>query len=262
MKKKSTLLSKRVFLYLLILGFIHISASSQETNSEKNKTKFLLEAYALFPNMNGITGVGTLPDVEVDANPGDIFEKLNMGAMVYFEVTINRWAFVSDLIYMDLEQGVKPGPIVLSGEVHAKQLAWEESAMYRLLPRLEGGLGLRLNSMDVGIDMIRTTVGGGSISASRSAGETWVDPIMIVRFKSDPNSKIIYQFRGDIGGFGIGSDFAWQVQAYAGYRFSKLFQLTGGYRVIGMDYEKGSGNDRFMYNIDTFGPVVRFGFNF
>jgi hypothetical protein len=262
MKNKPTLLSKRFFLYLLILGLIHISASSQETNAQKKKTTFLLEAYVLFPNMNGVTGVGTLPDVEVDADPGDIFEKLNMGAMIYFEVGVDRWAFATDIIYMDLKQGVKSGPIVQNGEVHAKQLAWEEAAMYRFLPRLEGGLGLRLNSMDMSIDMTRNAAGGGSVFLSRSAGETWVDPIMIVRFKSDPNSKFIYMFRGDIGGFGIGSDFAWQVQAYAGYRFSKLFQLTGGYRAIGMDFEKGSGNDRFMYNIDTFGPVIRFGFNF
>jgi hypothetical protein len=34
-----------------------------------------------------------------------------------------------------------------------------------------------------------------------------------------------------MSGFGIGSEFAWQVQAYAGYRFSRLFQITGGYRV-------------------------------
>jgi hypothetical protein len=29
-----------------------------------------------------------------------------------------------------------------------------------------------------------------------------------------------------------------------------------------VDYEKGSGQDRFLYDINTFGPVVRLGFNF
>jgi hypothetical protein len=90
----------------------------------------------------------------------------------------------------------------------------------------------------------------------------WVDPFIVARIKSDPARKFIYQLRGDIGGFGIGSDLAWQVQAYAGYRFSKLFQMTVGYRYIGMDYDKGSDENRFLYDIDTFGPVVRVGFNF
>ena len=52
------------------------------------------------------------------------------------------------------------------------------------------------------------------------------------------------------------------MQAYAGYRFSKLFQVTAGYRVLGMNYDKGSGEDRFLYDMDISGAVVRFGFNF
>jgi hypothetical protein len=52
------------------------------------------------------------------------------------------------------------------------------------------------------------------------------------------------------------------MQGYAGNRFSKLFQIQGGYRIISLDYEKGSGADYFLYDIETFGPIVRFGFNF
>ncbi len=44
--------------------------------------------------------------------------------------------------------------------------------------------------------------------------------------------------------------------------FSKLFQTTSGYRYIGIDYDKGEGAERFLYNIDTYGWVVHFGFNF
>jgi len=67
---------------------------------------------------------------------------------------------------------------------------------------------------------------------------------------------------GDIGGFGIGSEFAWQWQAYAGYRFTKLFQVTAGYRRVSMDYGKGESDNRFVYDMATFGPVVRMGFSF
>ena len=58
-----------------------------------------------------------------------------------------------------------------------------------------------------------------------------------------------------------GSDFTWQVQADAAYRFSKLFQLGLGYRALGIDYESGSGQDRFLFDMDTFGPVLKFTFN-
>jgi hypothetical protein len=68
--------------------------------------------------------------------------------------------------------------------------------------------------------------------------------------------------RLDAGGFGIGSDFTWQLQANVGYRFSELFQTTLGYRYIGIDYDNGEGTDSFVYDVDTYGFVLRLGFNF
>jgi hypothetical protein len=47
--------------------------------------------------------------------------------------------------------------------------------------------------------------------------------------------------------------------------FTQIFKIISnnrGYRIIRMDYEAGNGQDNFLYNMDTSGPVVRFGFNF
>jgi hypothetical protein len=54
----------------------------------------------------------------------------------------------------------------------------------------------------------------------------------------------------------------WQLQADLGYRPSKSWFLSFGYRVIDVDYESGSGADRFKYDMQTFGPVAKIGFNF
>jgi hypothetical protein len=67
---------------------------------------------------------------------------------------------------------------------------------------------------------------------------------------------------GNIGGFGIGSDLAWQVYPFVGYRFSRLFELSAAYRWLGMDYETGSGTDMFRYDMVTFGPEIGFVFHF
>jgi hypothetical protein len=37
--------------------------------------------------------------------------------------------------------------------------------------------------------------------------------------------------------------------------------MTAGYRIISIDYEKGANEDRFLYDVDTSGPVIKFGFN-
>jgi hypothetical protein len=212
--------------------------------------------------MKGSVGVGTLPDVNLDVDAGDIFSHFKMGTMLYFEAAKDRWAFSSDLIYMKLAQDATPGTVINSGKVTVKQLCWETAALRKLMPWLDAGIGLRLNSLNTAIELEKKNIGGGTTAQSKSLTETWVDPILIARVKSDPAKKFIYQFRGDLGGFGVGSDFTWQIQAYAGYRFSKLFQLTGGYRIMSVDYDKGSGENRFLYDVDTFGPVIRFGFNF
>lgn len=49
----------------------------------------------------------------------------------------------------------------------------------------------------------------------------------------------LFTFRGDFGGFGIGSTFTWQIQGYVGYKFSKMFCSSVGYRVIVLIMTKG-----------------------
>lgn len=111
-----------------------------------------------------------------------------------------------------------------------KQFAWEVSGFRRLFPWLDVGVGGRINTLSAGARLTIDTPNGVS-DRDKSSQATWLDPIIIARIKNQLGDKLRYQFRGDIGGFGIGSDFAWQIQAYLGYRFSDLFELSGGYRI-------------------------------
>ncbi|KIC95714.1 hypothetical protein [Flavihumibacter solisilvae] len=228
---------------------------------EKEKWRFLLEPYAMFPNMQGTTGLGNLPDASVDEDPSDIFSNLKIGAMLYAEAKKGKWSISSDLLYMDLNMDITSKNGIISGESDAKQLGWELAVLRKVLPWLEAGIGAQLNSIESGLDIVVNTAGGPS-PQSKKITETWVDPTIIARLTYPLEKKWNVLFRGNVGGFGIGSDFSWQIQLYGGYRFSPLFQISAGYRAIGLDYETGSGNDRFLYDMVSFGPVVRFGFNF
>ncbi|WP_336513873.1 hypothetical protein [Pollutibacter soli] len=247
---------------LLIFFSIASVLSAQQKNSASNKWRVSVKPYLMFPKMKGTTGIGELPDADIDADAADIFHKLKMGAMLYFEVGNDKWAFGSDIIYMKLKQEVSSSRLVNSGNVTAKQFAWELTALRRITPWLEVGIGGLLNSLNMHVDLNTNNVGGGVTNRSRAISKTWVDPMLIARVRNKNDVKFLYNIQGEIGGFGIGSEFAWQVQAYAGYRFSKLFQLTGGYRFIGINYDTGEGADRFKYDMDTFGPVLRLGFDF
>jgi len=234
------------------------SLDAQDTTT--NKWQFLLEPYMMFPNMSGTTGLGDLPNASVDENPGDIFKNLQFGAMLYAEAHRGFWTISSDVTYMKLKSDVNIKNGIVSGTAEIKQLAWELAGMRQLSPWFELGLAFQLNSIKSDVDLFITTSGGVQERTSK-IDETWVDPSILTRIKFDLSKKWFFQFRGNIGGGGIGSDLYWQLQGYFGYHFSKLFQLSAGYRVIYIDYETGSGNDRFVYNMTTFGPAIRFGFN-
>lgn len=185
-----------------------------------------------------------------------------MAAMLYLEVQNGKWAVASDLVYMSLNQDVTSGKILYSGTVSARELIWEPAGFYRVFSFLEIGAGGRLNNIKTETDARRNVFPAGTEEITGNHSKTWFDPILITRLTADINEKWLFQFRGDLGGFGVGSDFTWQLQAYAGYRFSKLFQVTAGYRILSIDYDKGTDKERFIYNMDTFGPVIRLGFNF
>src|SRR5215471_228694 len=79
-------------LFMLVICFISVSRLSAQDSTALNKWHFLLEPYAMFPNMHGTAGLGNLPDAEVDEDPGDIFKNLQVGAMLYAEAYKGPWA--------------------------------------------------------------------------------------------------------------------------------------------------------------------------
>jgi hypothetical protein len=90
-------------------------------------------------------------------------------------------------------------------------------------------------------------------SASRTAA--WLEPFVGVRVRGQFGANWHYTLMGDVGGFGMGSDFAWQAVATLGYRFP-LFgsdaAVVAGYRALSQDY-RASG---FRYDMTVHGPLI------
>lgn len=239
-----------------------VAQDSLSKASSGTSWHFRVEPYMMFPNMVGSTGVGALPLVEVDASSADILSKLQIGGMLFLEASNGTWSVNSDFLFMNLEQDVAPSNLMAGGKINARQLGWELAGLRKVNAWLEFGVGGLLNALEMEVSIDRKQAGGNTINQSGQQSKTWVDPMLIARLSTPVAvKKFVGQFRGEVGGFGIGSDFAWQVQAIAGYRFSQLFDMTAGYRAIGLDYTSGDGNQSFIYNMVTHGPLIRFAFN-
>jgi hypothetical protein len=201
--------------------------------------------------MKGTTGIGDL-QVDVHASPGDIFSHLQFGAMLLMEANNGTWGVAADGIYMNLTQSGTADRI--SAEAGMKQGALELTGFRRVTGWAEVLVGGRLNLLSAELQTL------GLQARSKSADQTWFDPFIGARLQVPNVGKWMLTLRGDVGGFGVGSDLAWQVYPKVGYRFSKLFELNAAYRFISMDYNKG--DPAFLYDMRIFGPEIGLAFHF
>ncbi len=134
------------------------------------------------------------------------------------------------------------------------------SLPWRAATWAEIGIGGRFNSLKGGLFVAPGEIVLPGIDVSET--KNWFDPLIAARLTAPLESKWHLGISGDVGGFGIGSDFAWQVFPFVGYRFSRLFELALGYRALGMDYKTGSGDELFVYDMVIFGPQLGLVFRF
>lgn len=100
----------------------------------------------------------------------------------------------------------------------------------------------------------------GSFEADES--KSWVDPFVGGRILWRPGVHWITSLETDFGGFGAASDFTFNIRAEAAYRINRWFFVNAGYRALYTDYESGSGDHGFDYNLWVHGPFFGLGVEF
>ncbi len=205
-----------------LLSVTHTSAQIYKDSSKKFKV--YLEPYLMFTSMSGTTGIGNLPNSFICVPASKVFSYLKIGGMLYGEVHNDQLAFTSDLFYANLTEDVSEKNGDLNGTATLKQFWWELEGLYRINSWLEFGAGARINNITASADINVITPGGG-VHMSNSKSNTWVDPLLVTRLKKVVNEKWLFQLRADIGGFGVGSQFAWQLQPDIFYRVIQIIAI-------------------------------------
>ena len=101
-------------------------------------------------------------------------------------------------------------------------------------------------------DDIKWLIEQGNLTGEKN----WVDPMLGIKWRWKLAEKWALVTRGDIRGFGAGSDLAWSALGLIDWRPSKYVGFILGYRALYMDYSDGSGSDRFAYDATMHGPIV------
>jgi hypothetical protein len=96
------------------------------------------------------------------------------------------------------------------------------------------------------------------LNQSFARADYWFDPYIGMRGRYNFNKVFYTAVRGEIGGFGIGSDLMWQVEGVIGCNLTRNIFTEIGYRALSFDYE----NDGLTFDTITHGPQITTGIVF
>jgi hypothetical protein len=256
--------------------------------------QFRLTPYAWLPSVSGDATVRG-HKANVDISFWDIFDSGDSGAsleqlaalMGYVEARNGPWSIYGDGVWgnFDFSGGAKvqgnPLPGVKASASANGNLDYETTM-------LEGGVAYQIatpgpaTAVDViggarywnqqvdlslaanaSVDVKRFGFErSGSRAVARSGTIEWVDPFVGLRVRHELSPGKELTFLGDVGGFGAGSDFTWQL--FGGYSFdftvlhTKLYGMAG-YRALAVDYSQ-DGPQQNNINLIIHGPVVGLSF--
>lgn len=206
--------------------------------------------------MDGTTGVGGI-EAEADVGFDDILDNLETGFMGVYRASNGKRSVTLDAVYMGLGNVARGSGGLVKAEIDMDQAAIEVDAGYEVAEHLTVFAGLRYN--DITVDVKRT---GPLGVVQRDGSESWVDPVIGAHYAIPFADTWSLTLRGDIGGFGVGSDFAWQGVWTLRWQASPRTGVLAAYRYIDMDYEDGQGSNRFLYDMAIHGPALGVVFTF
>jgi hypothetical protein len=244
-----------VRLSLVVAGLVSLAAPA---SAQSDSWQVTVSPYLMGASMSG-NQVIRGRDVRVDVSASDVFSNLEFGAMGALVARKGNWGFGGDAIWMALGSTVdRPTAVVgaLSADVDMNQGAFAFYGLRRLAAGADVTFGARVNTLQGEIEF------KGPLGLRVDQSKTWVDPLAGLLLHTPPGSRVGLRVYSEIGGFGVGSDFVWQIFPTVTIGLGQRASLDFGYRWLDMDYEDGEGNERFAYDMLTQGPVVGFSFRF
>jgi hypothetical protein len=242
----------------------------------------------------GVSGSMTARGQTVDVNASflQIVDKSDSLAafMGYFEADKGRVGFYTDFVWTrlgfdkstvsyrnrlpGLQVSAKTTTVITSTMTIVEAGGLYEVARWQDAPgsftAVDALLGFRYwnNIVDLNLDVIGSVdlynLGierGRTFAVAHSGNLDWVDPLIGVRVRHEFTPSQQVMVRGDLGGFGFASQFAWQAVGVYSYAWQfNGYALAGvlGYRAIGVNYANGYGINANGVNLVLHGPVIGF----
>jgi hypothetical protein len=245
---------------LILSAVASCSLLSGAENVEESSWKYDIQLYMLAVWIKGDSQMGPARQkFDVDVTPSDIFSNLKMGAMAHIEAHQDKGFGVwFDYAFMNLGMDAS----LVNGSLGVYQGILEGFATYKVPLKVGtldyfGGVRWWHNDFDLSYAVLNTT---GSVSKTVD----WYDPVIGVRWTYPFAKNWSFKARGDIGGFGLASDFTSVVEAGVMYDITQSWQVDMRFKSLWVDYEEGTEGkrDRFTYKTVNYGPIIGITYRF
>ena len=221
-----------------------------------------LGIYMFMASLDGESRLGPASS-DIDVSFDEILENLDFGYMGYIEHRRDRWSFIGDIAYLrlaDKKTSATGRGLEVEIDLELEQTVLEGFVAYRLLepgpdnggPGLDILAGARNTRLEIDFGSEASLLGLTS-SRSRNGDEDWTDAVVGLRLQFGNRKGWGGTLWADVGdGSNSNSE---QLMALASYRGDSRWQFYGGYRYLNLEFDKGSGLDRFAIDIDYSGPM-------
>jgi hypothetical protein len=236
---------------VLVIAMAAASAHVAAQTPPDDRWQVTLAPYFMGAAMSGTTVVRGR-EGEMDVSASDIFSNLQFGAMGILVARKGHWGFGADIIWMALGVTTEQPSV----NIDFNQGGFAFYGLRRISPAADLTFGLRINVLQGQLDF------KDPLGIVVEQDKSWGDPIVGLNLRSPPRGRVHAGLYTEIGGFGVGSDFAWQIFPTVGIRMTERASIDFGYRWLDMNYESGDGNEKFRYDVLTQGPVLGFVFRF
>jgi hypothetical protein len=214
---------------LLLASTAHAQDPASVRSDSATGSRVSIRPYLFLAGLSGsiTAGSNTIP---INSSFGEILDNLQFSLFTAVSFEKGRWGGYADFQYISL--GAE-GSGALGATVELKNIIGEVDGTFR--PSRAGGLRLLAGARAYQVDQTLTIGANPSTTASTFV----LDPIVGAIGEWSLGDKWDFEIRGDIGGFGVSSEFTSQLSMVALLNVSKSVSIPIGYRTLNYRIKDG-----------------------
>lgn len=239
--RTSSIRAGAMIVTVMVLSWAY-AAPAQAQSPTPSPWEFKATLYLWVAGLDGAYADTSGTGGPINSSFSDVLKNLSLGGMANFRGRKEALGFVVDFLFMEM----KVDSAGTAGDVDlGVDMILGEADLTFGIKSLHFLVGARVLNVDQNLSAQTDPA-----VLLESASTTVVDPVIGALGEWEMGKGWGFFLRGDIGGWGIGSELTYQVLYGFDWQFAKHWSLDFGYRMLGYDIKKDGVNlDMVMHGL-------------